>query len=165
VARLVILNTDLMSGEAATLSPGLVKWREYALRTPGLPVGQVIRRSAVDRERISAAIVSAYDAPFPTMESKAGARAFPALIPTTPEAPGAAEMRETRDALRSWSKPALVCFSDSDPVFSLAVGRSFADLILAARFSIIAGAGHFLQEEKGPEIAAEILDFVRDRRR
>lgn len=164
VARLVILNADLMSGEAATLSPGLVKWREYALRTPDLPVGQVIRRSAVDRERISTAIVSAYDAPFPTMESKAGARAFPALIPTAPEAPGAAEMRATRHALRSWSKPALVCFSDSDPVFSLAVGRSFADLIPAARFAIIAGAGHFLQEEKGPEIAAEILDFVRDRR-
>ena len=163
VARLVILNTGLMSGEASTLSPGLVRWREYALRTPDLPVGQVIRRSAVDRERISPTIVAAYDAPFPTMEAKAGARAFPALIPTTPDAPGAAEMRETREALRSWSKPALVCFSDSDPVFSPAVGRSFVDLIPTARFSLIAGAGHFLQEEKGADVASCILDFVRDR--
>jgi len=165
VTRLVVLNTGLMSGEAETLSPGLLKWREYALRTPDLPVGQVIRRSAVDRERISPAIVAAYDAPFATLESKAGPRAFPALIPTTPEAPGASEMRETREALRSWRKPALICFSDSDPVFSPAVGRAFADLIPAARFSSIAGAGHFLQEEKGPEIAAKILDFVRDRQR
>ena len=98
------------------------------------------------------------------MEAKAGARAFPALIPTTPDALGAAEMRETREALRSWSKPALVCFSESDPVFSPAVGRSFVDLIPAAYFSLIARAGHFLQEERGPEIASRILDFVRDRR-
>jgi len=163
VARLVILNTGLMSGEAATLSPGLVKWREYALRTPDLPIGQIIKRSVVDRDRLSDAVVAAYDAPFPTPESKAGARAFPALIPTTPDAPGAAEIRETHAALASWKKPALVCFSDSDPVFPPAVGRALARLIPDARFSLIEGAGHFLQEEKGPEIAAEILDFVRDR--
>jgi haloalkane dehalogenase len=163
VARLVILNTGLMSGEAATLSPGLVKWREYALRTPDLPIGQIIKRSVVDRDRLSDAVVAAYDAPFPTPESKAGARAFPALIPTTPDAPGAAEIRETHAALVSWQKPALVCFSDSDPVFPPAVGRALARLIPDARFSLIEGAGHFLQEEKGPEIAAEILDFVRDR--
>jgi haloalkane dehalogenase len=160
VARLVILNTGLMTGEAAALSLGLVKWREYALRTPDLPIGAVIRRSVVDRSSVSDAVVAAYDAPFPTPESKAGARAFPALIPTSPDAPGAAEMRETRAALASWDKPALVCFSDSDPVFPPAVGRALASLIPQARFTLIGGAGHFLQEEKGPEIAAEILAFV-----
>jgi haloalkane dehalogenase len=162
VARLVILNTGLMSGEPATLSPGLVKWREYAQRTPDLPIGQIIRRSAVDRTRITDAVVAAYDAPFPTLESKAGARAFPALIPTTPDAPGSTHMRETRRSLAGWSKPALVCFSDADPVFPPDRGRELARLIPGARFSLIEGAGHFLQEEKGPEIAAEILDFVRD---
>jgi haloalkane dehalogenase len=160
VARLVILNTGLMTGEAAALSLGLVKWREYALRTPDLPIGAVIRRSVVDRSSVSDAVVAAYDAPFPTPESKAGARAFPALIPTSPDAPGAAEMRETRAALASWDKPALVCFSDSDPVFPPAVGRALASLIPQARFTLIGGAGHFLQEEKGPEIATEILAFV-----
>jgi haloalkane dehalogenase len=163
VARLVILNTGLMSGEAATLSPGLVKWREYALRTPDLPIGRIVKRSVVDRDGLSDAVVAAYDAPFPTPESKAGARAFPALIPTTPDAPGAAEIRETRTALVSWKKPALVCFSDSDPVFPPAVGRELAGLMPGARFSVIEGTGHFLQEEKGPEIAAQILGFVRDR--
>ena len=163
VARLVILNTGLMSGEAETLSPGLVKWREYALRTPDLPIGQIIKRSVVDRDRLSDAVVAAYDAPFPTPDSKAGARAFPALIPTTSGAPGAAEIRDTRAALASWKKPALVCFSDSDPVFPLAVGRALAGLIPGAHFSVIEGAGHFLQEEKGPEIAAQMLGFVRDR--
>jgi haloalkane dehalogenase len=144
VARLVILNTGLMTGEAAALSLGLVKWREYALRTPDLPIGAVIRRSVVDRSSVSDAVVAAYDAPFPTPESKAGARAFPALIPTSPDAPGAAEMRETRAALASWDKPALVCFSDSDPVFPPAVGRALASLIPQARFTLIGGAGHFL---------------------
>ena len=162
VARLVILNTGLLSGEAVTLSPGLVKWREYALRTPDLPIGQIIRRSLVDRSSLSDAVVAAYDAPFPTPESKAGARAFPALIPTRPDAPGGAEMRETRAALASWDKPALVCFSDSDPVFPPAVGHALAALIPGSRFSLICSAGHFLQEEKGPEIAHEILEFVPD---
>ena len=148
VARLVILNTGLMSGEAATLSPGLVKWREYALRTPDLPVGQIIKRSVVDRAALSDDVIAAYDAPFPTLES---------------DAAGAAEIRETHAALASWKKPAFVCFSDSDPVFPPAVGRALARLIPDARFSLIEGAGHFLQEEKGPEIAAKILGFVRDR--
>lgn len=163
VSRLVILNTALMSGEASTLSPGLLKWREYALRTPDLPIGQIIKRSVVDRAALSDAVVAAYDAPFPTVESKAGARAFPALIPTTPDAPGAAAILATQEALASWNKPALVCFSDSDPVFPPPVGEAMARLIPGARFSLIRGAGHFLQEEKGPEIAAEILAFVRDR--
>lgn len=163
VARLAILNTGLMSGEAVTLSPGLLKWREYALRTPDLPIGQIIKRSVVDRAGFSDAVVAAYDAPFPTLASKAGARAFPALIPTTPNAPGAAEIRDTLTALAIWDKPALICFSDSDPVFPPAVGRALAELIPRARFSLIRAAGHFLQEEKGPEIATEILDFVRHR--
>jgi len=162
VARLVILNTGLMSGEPATLSPGLLKWREYALRTPDLPIGQIIKRSVVDRAALTDAVVAAYDAPFPTLESKAGARAFPALIPTTPDAPGAAAILATQAALASWDKPALVCFSDSDPVFPPAVGEGLAQLIPGARFSLIRGAGHFLQEEKGPEISAEILAFVRN---
>lgn len=163
VARLIILNTGLMSGEADTLSPGLLKWRDYAERTPDLPIGQIIKRSVVDRAALSDEVVAAYDAPFPTLESKAGARAFPALIPTTPDAPGAAAIASTRAALVSWDKPALVCFSDSDPVFSPAVGQALARLIPGARFALIRGAGHFLQEEKGPEISADILGFVRDR--
>jgi haloalkane dehalogenase len=82
VARLVILNTGLLSGEAETLSPGLVRWREYALRTPDLPIGQIIKRSVADRASLSDAVVAAYDAPFPTFPSKAGARAFPPRCPS-----------------------------------------------------------------------------------
>ena len=162
MARLVILNTGLMSGDPGTLSPGLESWREYVLRTPDLPIGLILKRAIGKRYVLSEDVVAAYDAPFPTAESKAGARAFPALIPTAPDAPWAKEMRETKVALARWDKPALVCFSDSDPVFPPQVGQALAGLIPGARFALMPGAGHFLQEEKGPEIAKEILGFVRD---
>jgi haloalkane dehalogenase len=116
----------------------------------------------VDRAGLSDAVVAAYDAPFPTPQSKPGARAFPALIPTRPDAPGGAEMRETRAGLASWDKPALVCFSDADPVFPPAGGHPLAALIPGSRLALISGASHFLQEEKGPETAREILAFVPD---
>jgi haloalkane dehalogenase len=162
MARLVILNTGLLSGDLETLTPGLQSWREYVSRTADLPVGLILKRSIAKRYELAPEVVAAYDAPFPTPQSKAGARAFPALIPTTPDAPWAAEMRETKAALAKWEKPALVCFSDSDPVFPPQVGEALARLIPGARFALVPGAGHFLQEEKGPEIAEEILHFVRD---
>lgn len=153
----MILDTGLLSGDPETLTPGLRSWREYVARTPDLPVGLVIKRAVGQRRELPPEVVAAYDAPFPTPESKAGARAFPALIPTSPGDPGAAEMRE---ALRRWDKPALVCWSDSDPVFPPEAGRAMACLIPGARFTLIASAGHFLQEEKGPDIAEQILAFV-----
>ena len=74
------------------------------------------------------------------------------------------EMRQTRAALVRWEKPALMCGSDSDPVFPLADGEAAVRLIPSARFTRITGASHFLQEDKGDEIARRILDFVPDRR-
>jgi haloalkane dehalogenase len=162
VARLVILNTGLLSGEPGTLSPGLESWREYVARTPDLPIGLILKRAVGKRYELAPEVVAGYDAPFPTPESKAGARAFPAIIPTSPDAPGAAQMRETKAALAKWDKPALVCFSDADPIFPPQVGEALARLIPGGRFALIRGAGHFLQEEKGPEIAEEILRFVRE---
>jgi haloalkane dehalogenase len=162
MARLVILNTGLLSGDLETLTPGLQSWREYVSRTADLPIGLILKRSIAARYELAPEVVAAYDAPFPNPQSKAGTRAFPALIPTTPDAPWAAEMRETRTALAQWDKPALVCFSDSDPVFPPRVGEALARLIPGAGFALVPGAGHFLQEEKGPEIAEEILRFVPD---
>ena len=105
----------------------------------------------------------AYDAPFPEPESKAGARAFPAMIPTSAEDPGAREMMEALEALARWDKPALVMFSDQDPIFPVTAGQRFEQLIPGARFKVIEGAGHFLQEEKGETIAAEMLSFMEAR--
>jgi haloalkane dehalogenase len=159
VGRLVVLNTGLFAGDEP-LGDGLEAWRAYAARTPDLPVGLVVRRAAVDRARVTDAIVAAYDAPFPDLASKAGARAFPALIPTRPGDPGAREMAETRAALSSWAPPALVLWSDRDPVFPLAAGRRFAGLLPGAAFRVVEAAGHFLQEEHGELIGRLIAAFL-----
>jgi haloalkane dehalogenase len=159
IARLVVLNTGLFGGDEP-LSDGLQAWRAYVARTPDLPVGQVIRRAAADRSRVTDAIVNAYDAPFADLASKAGARAFPAMIPTHPDDPGAAEMAATRAALRAWAPPALVLWSDADRVFPLEAGQRFADLIPGATFQAIAGAGHFVPEEQGAAVADAIVRLL-----
>jgi len=159
MARLVILNTGLFS-EAVVIPEGMLAWREYAMQTPDLPVGSIVQQALYNRDLATEEVVRAYDAPFPDPESKAGARAFPAIIPISAEAPGAREMMATLEALARWDKPALVMFSDQDPIFPVAAGHRFQGLIPGARFKVIEGAGHFLQEEKGEAIAAEMLAFM-----
>jgi haloalkane dehalogenase len=154
VARLVVLNTGLFTGR---VSKGFMAWREFAERTPDLPIGRIVE-SATTTD-LSPAVVAAYEAPFPTPESKAGAQRFPLLVPLTVDDPGAAEMGAVRDALRGWRKPALVAFSDSDPVFPFPrAGEAFTELIPTAGEQVrIEGAAHFLQEDRGRRIADEIL--------
>ena len=157
-ARLVIMNTGLPTGDKAP-TEGFVKWRDYATSTPDLPIGLIVKRSAVDRDSITNDIVAAYDAPFPDARYKTGAQMFPFLVPIEPEQAGTREMRETRDALSRWTKPALVVFSDGDPV-TKGGDRFFRKLIPSTANEpeiVIRGAGHFLQEEKGEEIAEHIV--------
>jgi haloalkane dehalogenase len=155
VARLVILNTGLYTGR---VSEGFMTWREFVERTPDLPIGAIVQ--AGSGTELPPDVVAAYEAPFPTPESKAGAARFPLLVPMSDDDPGAAEMIAVREALRSWEKPALVCFSDGDPVFPYpAAGAFFTELVPGTGEQVrIAGAGHFLQEDAGREIAAAMLD-------
>jgi haloalkane dehalogenase len=154
VARLVILNTGLFTGR---VSKGFLAWRDFAERNPDLPVGFVIQGATTSE--LPAEVLTGYEAPFPTPESKAGAAQFPLLVPTSEEEPGAAEMRAVSDALSRWEKPALVAFSDSDPVFPFPrAGEAFCELIPGAGEQVrIEGAAHFLQEDRGERIAEEIL--------
>lgn len=157
VGALAILNTGLFTGR---VSKGFLAWRDFAERNPDLPVGFVIQ-SATTTD-LPEDILAAYDAPFPTAESKAGAAQFPLLVPTAEDAPGAQEMRAVIDALARWQKPALVAFSDSDPVFPYPKsGQAFVDLLPTVTEQVrISGAAHFLQEDRGELIADEVLKHL-----
>lgn len=161
IARLVIMNTALFSGHPGSISPGLRQWRDNSQAIiENLSPGEILRRSMRATE-LSEEAVRAYDAPFPDRESKAGPRRFPLMIPQGPDDPGAREMVETSRALAKWDKPTLVMFSDQDVVFPLAAAERFVELIPNAEGpKVIAGPGHFLQEEAAEQLAQEILAFI-----
>jgi haloalkane dehalogenase len=162
VGRLVILNTGIGAGRAP--SPEWLRFRAFIRRVgTELVPGQLVQITCVSE--LDDAVVAAYNAPFPTPESKAGVLAFPELVPTELDHPSAAKMLEVRAGLERWEKPALVLFSDSDPVFSPeAAERLAARIPGAGPAEILSGAGHFLQEEKGEEIAERIVRFLSEGR-
>jgi haloalkane dehalogenase len=155
VGRLVVMNTGLFTGR---VSKGFMAWREFAERTPDLPIGMIMQGATTTE--LTPEVLAAYEAPFPTPDSKAGAQRFPLLVPLTPDDPGAREITAVQDALGQWEKPALVAFSDSDPVFPYPKsGEVFTQLLPTAGEQVrIEGAAHFLQEDAGPQIVEAMLE-------
>jgi haloalkane dehalogenase len=158
VGRLVILNTGIGAGRPP--SEEWLRFRDFVRRVgTDLVPGQLVRITCVTE--LADGVVEAYNAPFPTPESKAGILAFPELVPTELGHPSAARMLEVRAGLERWEKPALVLFSDSDPIFTPAAAERLASRIPGAGpAEIVSGAGHFLQEEKGAEIADRVVRFL-----
>jgi haloalkane dehalogenase len=158
VARLVILNTGIGGGRAP--SETWLRFRDVVRAAGGdFQPGRLIRTSAV--RGLADDVLAAYDAPFPTPESKAGALAFPEHVPTEPEHPNTAPLMAIREALASWKKPVLVVFGDSDPIFAPSVAERIAEWIPgAAPAELVANAGHFVQEDAGEELAVRIVDFL-----
>ena len=159
VDRLVILNTGIGAGRAP--SEAWLRFRAMVRRVgTEFRAGRLVRISCV--RPLADEVEAAYDAPFPTAESKTGALMFPELVPTETDHPSAAAMLAVREQLRRWERPALVLFSDSDPVFSPRVAERLSELIPGALpAETVANAGHFLQEDAGEEVAARIVDFLR----
>jgi haloalkane dehalogenase len=159
VSRFVAMDTGLFTGNQH-MSETWHAFRDFIERTEDLPIGMLI--SGACATDLPPDVVAAYEAPFPTPESKAGPRAMPLLIPLTPDAPGAAEGRAAAEALRADERPALLMWADSDPALPLdPVGRNVQSLFPTAEaLTVIHDAGHFLQEDQGHEIGALIADWL-----
>jgi len=161
IGRLVIMNTGLPTGDVP-MGKAFMAWRQFAERLPNLPIGRVIKMGLANSKSISREEIAAYEAPFPDRRYKSGAAVWPLLVPVHPDDPGAAEMRRAREVLSDWHKPTLVMFSDSDPV-TKGGDELFRKMIPAAAEQpkiVIQDAGHFLQEDKGKEIAEHIRSFI-----
>jgi haloalkane dehalogenase len=158
-ARLVVMNTGLFA-DRDWPTPGFLRWRAFAERTGlDLPVGRVMEASVV--RPLDAATLAAYEAPWPVRESKAGVAAFPLLVPISAGDPGADSLRSVASELRVWPTPALVAWSDQDPVFPLRHGRAMAKALPGADgVWVVEGAGHMLQEDRGEAIAERIVEWV-----
>jgi len=159
-ARVVCANTRLPDGKNR-LPEEWWRFRDFVARTPDLPIGFLV--SAACLEPMPPEVVAAYDAPFPTPEHKAGARAFPDLIPQDPDNPATPANQHAWDVLTMWAKPFLCAWSDGDPI-TRGADKPFLERVpgtIGQPHTVIKGGGHFLQEDRGPELAAVIVDWLR----
>lgn len=157
VARIALMDTGPFTGEQR-MSDEWLAFRAFVERTEDVPISMLVR-NAVARG-MSDEVAAAYDAPFPTPQSKAGARAFPLILPTSPEMPGAAAGRRVLEALRGDERPKLCLWADSDPVLPFALGERVAAALGAEGPVRIENASHFLQEDAGEEIGRRIADWL-----
>jgi haloalkane dehalogenase len=158
-ARVVTANTFLPTGDVPA-GPAFLAWKEYSQTTPDFQVGRIV--SGGSATALPPEVVAAYDAPFPDDRYKAGARQFPLLVPVTPDDPAAVPNRKAWEVLSRWTKPWLTAFSDGDPI-TVGGDRIFQERIPGAkgvRHVTIAGGGHFLQEDRGEELARVVVEFL-----
>jgi haloalkane dehalogenase len=157
IERIVILDTGLFTGHQK-MSDAWIAFHDFVERTEDLPVGMLVRGAC--KTDPGDAVIAAYDAPYPNAASKAGARAFPLMIPQAPDAPGAAAGQRVLEELRGDQRPTLMLWADSDPVLPLATGERFAEALGQPPPRTIADASHFLQEDQGPLIGTLIADWL-----
>jgi haloalkane dehalogenase len=158
-ARIVVANTGLPTGDQP-MTEGFLRWREYSQTVENFHVGGIIKGGCVNDPPPE--VIAAYNAPFPDDGYKAGARQFPLLVPIGPDDPASEANRRAWEVLRRWEKPLLTAFSDGDPV-TRGGEQVFQKLVPGAQGQphvTITTAGHFLQEDKGEELAQVVVDFI-----
>jgi haloalkane dehalogenase len=157
IARIVAMDTGLFTGHQK-MSDAWQMFRDFVERTEDLPIGMLVRGGC--HADPGDEVIAAYEAPFPNAASKAGARAFPLMIPLAPDAPGAAEGQRVLDALAADARPKLVLWADQDPIIPTATGQRFAEAIGTEVAHVVPDAGHFLQEDQGMLVGRLIAEWL-----
>jgi haloalkane dehalogenase len=157
IARMVIMDTGLFTGRQR-MTDAWKAFRDFVQRTEDLPVGMLVRRGC--KTDPGDEVAAAYDAPYPTSASKAGARAFPLMLPTSTDMPGAAAGQRTHEALREDTRPTLMLWADSDFILPPETGARFAEAINRETPRTIPDASHFLQEDQGELIGETIAAWL-----
>jgi len=158
-ARVVVANTGLPTGDHP-VTEAFLNWRKFSTETLEFAVGVIVSGGCTTS--LPAEVIAAYDAPFPDESGKEGARMFPLLVPITPDDPAAPHNRKAWGVLQKFEKPFLTAFSDGDPITRWG-DKVFQKLVLGAKgqpHTIIKGGRHFLQEDRGEELARVIVDFM-----
>lgn len=158
-AMVVASNTTLPTGNFP-MPESFLQWREYSQHSPGFDIGKVIDKGTV--QPLSEEVIAAYNAPFPSEEYKAGARIFPMLVPVDFDDPESTKNRKAWEILAQWDKPFLTIFGDEDHIMKGAE-RIFQKIVPGAQNQdhTMVHAGHFIQEEKGEELAEQLIAFYR----
>lgn len=158
-ARVAIGNGGLPTGDER-ISAAFISWQEFSQSTPELPIGAIVAGGCTSRLRPE--IMAAYDAPFLDESYKEGARQFPILVPTTPDDPAHDANVAAWKVLATFTKPFLCCYSDGDPI-TRGADQKFLEVVPGAQGQhhvTVEGGGHFLQEEKGVQLAQVLNTFV-----
>lgn len=158
-ARVVAANTGMPTGDH-DMPAVWWRFRRMIENAPRLDIGRTVAAGCI--RGLARSARAAYDAPFPDETYLAGPRAMPLLVPTAPTDPATEANRAAWGELSRWEKPFLVAFSDSDPITG-PMARIIMRLVPGTRdieHPVIAGAGHFLQEDAGEELAGHVLAFV-----
>ena len=158
-ARVVLANGGMPTGDQK-MPEAFIQWQSFCQNASKLPIGRIINNGTITS--LAKEVIAAYNAPFPDESYKAGARVFPSLVPTTPEDPAAPANRKAWRSLMRFDKPFLTAFSDGDPI-TAGGERAYQRLVRGAKeqaHTTISGAGHFLQEDKGPQLAQVVIDFI-----
>jgi haloalkane dehalogenase len=154
-ARVVAANTFLPTGERPA-GEAFLAWQKFSQTVEDFAVGFIVSRGC--QTKLTDDVTAAYDAPFPDDSYKAGARQFPMLVPTTPDDPASDANRKAWETLRAFDKPFLTAFSDQDPITrgGDAVFQREVPGCAGQPHTTIEGGGHFLQEDRGEQLARVI---------
>lgn len=160
--RIMLSNGALPTGDQKP-NPAFVTWQKFSVEVPKLEISRLIQGSIRSR-KLTDEELAAYDAPFPEDKYKAGPRILPSLVPTSKDDPAAPANRKAAEVFMAWNKPFLCAFGDNDPI-TKGGDRFYINNVPGAKgqkHTTVKDAGHFIQDEKGEEIAGLLAEFIND---